>query len=198
MRAVTATAITAQLLLLECVSALSSPPLDLFAYPAYAVQLRPDKPISRSVADGMLSGGTAAEQQQQQEKRQHEVLLQTQSQSATSTAASSSSNGSSPGKPYLMRSAVNGQAYLCQVPQQQQQQQQPGPSAESGVEVKQALSAEEKAERRRRSEQEKREAYERGLASLEPLKGTCLYFTQGWFTCRAQSGASTLSFRLAY
>lgn len=114
-----------------------------------------------------------------------------------------------PVKPYLLRSSSNGQAYLCSVPQPSQAASPSSSSssskkasgelvkdsstaADSKGQPQAALTEAEREERRVKNELEKKEAFECGLALLEPLKGTCLYLTQGWFTC--ESGALHASF----
>ena len=74
-----------------------------------------------------------------------------------------------PLKYHLMKSATSGQTFLCSVP--------------SPVPIpKQALSPSHKLKRREFLENQKL-GLERGLQLLEPLKGSCLYYRLGWFTC---------------
>ena len=141
-------------------------PMDLLAYPAYTVQLRPDHPIGNSSAERILA---SPPQQEENHSVQRVPANEDPLQAVTSKPAA---------KPFLLRSAGNGQPYLCSVPQYAQiSESQPKSSSRT------PLTNQEWVERRRQSEEDKRQAFDRGLALLEPLKGHCLYYTQGWFTC---------------
>ena len=166
-------AVALSLLLTRCVAISSLSPLDLLAYPAYSVQLRPDRPISNTSAERILARGGHDENLEHEQKN---AVNELQVQSGGEVGAAAVIYNA-----FLLRSSGNGQGYLCEVPQQQQRSEdiKGGQEAEQKVQ----LTSDEWAERNRRAEEEKRQAYEKGLALLEPLKGTCLYLTQGWFTC---------------
>ena len=78
------------------------------------------------------------------------------------------------GQYHRMRSAT-GQAFVCSVPRP--------PKAPAIVEPMGVVDEQTKLARRAKREQDRRSGLERGLALLEPLKGTCLHLRQGWFTC---------------
>lgn len=79
------------------------------------------------------------------------------------------------GQYHRMRSAT-GQAFVCSVPTPPKA---PAIVAEPAV----VLDDRTKLARRTKREHDRRAGLERGLALLEPLKGTCLHLRQGWFTC---------------
>jgi hypothetical protein len=187
-----------------CIS--SHSPLDLFAYPAYAVKLNPAAPISNSSAEAVLASASATSsssaQEEISEQRNDELLIQETSRRAGYTGldfggendhhATEQLTGLS--KPYLLRSSLNGQAYLCSVPQDEHKSQSsassnvndaaPATTTSSSSRMKDGpLSEAERNQRKLKNEGERRKAFERGLALLEPLKNNCLYLTQGWFTC---------------
>lgn len=191
-----------------CIS--SHSPLDLFAYPAYAVKLNPASPISNSTAEAILAGNAADSSSKnkvddEQEARNDELQVQETNRKLDTVFGlhdgdlhGSSAEHDQPltglPKPYLLRSSSNGQAYLCTVPQQsppvtaspRQSEELAKSSLKQHKQPSQApvVSEAEKEQRKLKNEQDKKEAYERGLALLEPLKGSCLYTTQGWFTCK--------------
>lgn len=159
------------LLSATCLAISSHTPLDLLAYPAYSVRLRPDYPIDNSSATRILIGEGDKPEQAENEVQIHAGigLHDPEEENAGSFRS------------FLLRSSDNGQGYLCQVPQHQYLQSTDNKKEETGSKMQ--MTTEERIERHRLIEQEKRQAYERGVALLEPLKGTCLYYTQGWFTC---------------
>lgn len=198
-----AAALTLPLLLAHRTSAVGShSPLDLLAYPAYTVQLRSDQPISNTSAEAILkaaSSSLSGSITRDGAHPQDHGLLHVQAKSAPlpdSTTGQQEEGATY--KPFLMRSHSNGQGYLCTVPQPQQQQQQ---HQKQPVEDKagnapapdkrRSYTPEEREERRKRAEEERRLAYEKGIAALEPLKGSCLYLTQGWFTCESRGTATS-------
>lgn len=198
-----------------CIS--SHSPLDLFAYPAYAVKLNPASPISNTSAEAILAAAAGApssaknavgDARNEEESRNDDLQIQDSMNKLDLLGLHDGAvNGGGaaaghehdqllkgPIKPYLLRSSGNGQAYLCSVPQHSSPSSASASTSHSkaGELVKNSSSAvkaapateAEKEERRLKNEQEKKQAFERGLALLEPLKGTCLYITQGWFTCK--------------
>lgn len=203
-----------------CIS--SHSPLDLLAYPAYAVKLNPASPISNTSAEAILAAAAGAKnvvdpttknvEDEAEKPRNDELQIQTNRKLDVlglhdDAEASGGSAGhehdqilKGPIKPYLLRSSGNGQAYLCSVPQHSipaSSSSASNSNDKSGELVKnntvRAPATEaEKEERRLKNEQDKKQAFERGLALLKPLKGSCLYLTQGWFTCKLH--ASLLQF----
>lgn len=189
------------LLPLNCVHAISShSPLDLLAFPAYSVKLNPGNPIANSSAERILAGDenvqaaiggrhTAAMQAAAMTPLVNEVQqFGHTAQDGAGMGANAFASNTLPTKSFLMRASGNGQAYLCSVPQHAPPINQARDAAD--VVKEQSLTKAEKEERRKKAEDDRRQAYERGLALLEPLKGTCLYLTQGWFTCALLSNAS--------
>ena len=88
------------------------------------------------------------------------------------------------GQYHRMRSAT-GQAFVCSVPTP--------PKAPAVVEPVVVMDEQTKLARRTKRDQDRRSGLERGLALLEPLKGTCLHLRQGWFTCAARLHRATLT-----
>jgi hypothetical protein len=182
-----------------CISSLS--PLDLFAYPAYTVKLNPASPISNSTAEAILAGAALGNGRDDEEVIRNDGLqLQLEKRKKLDMLGvhddehDQQLNG--PSKPYLLRSSGHGQAYLCTVPQQSKATSSSS-SNQSAELVKGSnptkhkqqpqthvpATEAEKEQMKLKNEQDKKEAFERGLALLDPLKGSCLYTTQGWFTC---------------
>lgn len=185
-----------------CISSRS--PLDLIAYPAYTVKLNPASPISNTTAEAILAGIASANG-----NHDHEVIkndgLQIQLERHKKLDMLGLHDEEShnehdqqlkgPSKPYLLRSSSNGQAYLCTVPQQSKStssssSNQSAELVKGSNKIKQhkqqmhtPLTEAEKGQMKLKNEQDKKQAFERGLALLDPLKGSCLYLTQGWFTC---------------
>jgi len=190
-----------------CIS--SHSPLDLFAYPAYAVKLNPASPISNSTAEAILAGNAFTsdrnenDDDNEEETRNDELQIQQEQRKKIDISGLHDDSEHSehdqqlkgPSKPYLLRSSSNGQAYLCTVPQlSQSSTPHSNPSthemAKSSIKKHKqqphtSATEAEKEQTRQKNEHEKKEAFERGLALLEPLKGSCLYTTQGWFTCKS-------------
>ena len=154
-------------------------PLDLLAYPAYAVHFRPDWPISNSSAEQALRDYSSESSAETQQGAESSLNIQ---HSDRGDASEDNAKVARP-RPFLMRSAGAGQAYLCSVPQFEHVE--PTARAEPKSDAK-PKTKEERAEQRLRIQAEKQQATARGLALLEPLKGNCLYLTQGWFTCELQ------------
>lgn len=213
-----------------CIS--SHSPLDLFAYPAYAVKLNPASPISNTSAEAILAAAAGASssaknalqdpRNEEEELKNDDLQIQDSNNkldvlglhddavNGGGAAAAGHEHDQllkGPIKPYLLRSSGNGQAYLCSVPQHSSPASASASTSHSkyGELVKNSSSAVkaapategEKEERRIKNEQEKKQAFERGLALLEPLKGTCLYITQGWFTCKLSLFATCCCFHHA-
>jgi hypothetical protein len=178
------------LLPLNCVHAISShSPLDLLAYPAYSVKLNPGNPIANSSAQRILAGLSDVDVAGKSESANPDGDATTTPVNeiqrfgqAKSDGSPSSATNETPPKSFLMRSSGNGQAYLCAVPQYAPATHHARDAADLSK-GQQSLSKTEKEERRKKAEEDRKLAYERGLALLEPLKGSCLYLTQGWFTC---------------
>lgn len=70
---------------------------------------------------------------------------------------------------HLLRTTA-GQGFLCSVP----------PATTALLQPAAVKAAEET---RKQAKEDKKAGLDRGLALLEPLKGSCLYLRQGWFTC---------------
>ena len=167
----------------------SHSPLDLLAYPAYSVRLSSD-PITNSTAtrilrDARRSGGDAGiiEGQTPLSSALQHHHPASSSNTAHGGGGAAGAAAAASFKPYLMRSAGQGQGYLCNVPAAAEPSAADAQQQARQHAQEQAMSPEQREAQRRKVEEEKRLAYERGLALLEPLKGTCLYLTIGWFTC---------------
>ena len=101
---------------------------------------------------------------------------------SNSSASQILSNPVLPEVKYHLMRAKSGQAFLCSVPAP------PSPKA-----VMEAKDNQDIKVTRKQAVADKKAGLERGVALLDPLKGTCLYYRLGWFTCASLSPSSPSS-----
>ncbi|GAA96151.1 uncharacterized protein L969DRAFT_91607 [Mixia osmundae IAM 14324] len=156
-----------------------STPEDLLAYPKYSVVLA-NEPIASASVDSLLN--TAANRAEHHKAESELRTLHPQN----GHDPSHGSKSGTPTRSVIMR-AANGQAFLCNVPEQAP----PATVSPSGT-AHAAVAAQPSS--RLEVEAARHQALERGLKLLEPLIGSCLYHQQNWWTYAFCYGAEIRQF----